>query len=94
MHWLDGLDEVMDAPTTNFVELAKIAGLNPAVAYVGMDLDGCDFSGCVLDGFNFTHCSLMRIKYDDATDFTGAIVDDAAISRRSRQRIKGLSADA
>jgi ankyrin repeat protein len=45
--------DIEKAPTDDFHELARMAGLDPATDFQGMDLSKVDFLGCNLKGFNF-----------------------------------------
>jgi hypothetical protein len=83
---------IVKEPTGNFVKLAELLGLDArnAGAWVGMDLTGCDFSGCKLDGYNFTRCTMRGIRWDDDTDFTGAKTLGASFDDGVRGTLKGL----
>ena len=82
--WIDdAIDRVLDASTNNFVELVKIAELDPGVDFQFRDLTGMDLSSQDLAGFNFsgsrmTGCSFFgaRIK---AAKFTGALYEPGAL---------------
>lgn len=54
------------AEGANFVELAKIAGLDPRNAFRGADLRDVDFQGCDLNGFDFTDADLSGATFEGA----------------------------
>ncbi|WP_417729053.1 ankyrin repeat domain-containing protein [Roseovarius sp.] len=60
------------AATRNFVELAHIAGLNPARDFVHLNLSGVDFSGSNLRGFHLAGSDLTR------ANFAGAFIGGAS----------------
>jgi hypothetical protein len=65
------LTRIVQADTTNFKELCRLAGLDPARAFRFSNLSDVDFSDCDLSGFDFTGANLAggdfrRAKYDKA----------------------------
>ena len=71
----DRLRAVEAAETEDFVELTKIAGLDPATAFRDMNLAGINFSGQDLSGFNLSGSNLDGCQFDGAK-ITGAILDE------------------
>ncbi|KQQ46478.1 hypothetical protein ASF69_04410 [Rhizobium sp. Leaf311] len=63
---------VMEAKTTNFIELCRLAGLNPETDLRFSDLSGTDLSDCDLRGFDLTGCDLtgatgVNVAWDSST---------------------------
>lgn len=93
--------KVKDANATNFVELARIAGLNPASDFRFANLKGVDFSNQDLNGFDFTgallnECSFLNANIRGAI-FAGAEVDEHALTAandyndlQNRERAPGV----
>ncbi|NEW88772.1 hypothetical protein DU475_16085 [Rhodopseudomonas sp. WA056] len=50
--------KLLDFPETNFVEQAKLCGLDPARDFQQLDLSNVDFSNCDLRGFDFSGTDL------------------------------------
>ena len=69
---------VDDAPTDNFAELIRIAGLDPKKHLRFADWSGVDFSGCDLRGFDFTGARLIGCNFKGA-QIEGARFDQALI---------------
>jgi formylglycine-generating enzyme required for sulfatase activity len=71
---------VDDAPTDNFVELIRIAGLDPKKHLRFADWSGVDFSGCDLRGFDFTGARLIGCNFKGAriksARFDQALIDE------------------
>lgn len=92
------------AKDATFVELARIAGLDPRLAFRGADLRGVDFDGCDLDRFDFTDADLTGASFGGAS-LNGSIMSTAqrraaermgaaaAKERPTRKERKGLSDD-
>ena len=88
------VDRVISAETDNFVELAKIANLNPAQDFAGSSLRGTtlsavDFSSANLDRVNFRGANLSDADFSDANlqnakfggaDLSGAFLGNADLS--------------
>ncbi|MEG4346399.1 pentapeptide repeat-containing protein [Microcoleus sp. A003_D6] len=88
------VDRVISAETDNFVELAKIANLNPAEDFAGSSLRGTtlsavDFSSANLDRANFRGATLNDADFSDANlqnakfggaDLSGAFLGNANLS--------------
>jgi uncharacterized protein YjbI with pentapeptide repeats len=77
------LNDIMMAETDDFAELARIAGLDPATAYMHSDLSGCDFAGSDLTGFNFTGANLTGctgLPSPEEAEKIGLILTDADIT--------------
>jgi DNA-binding CsgD family transcriptional regulator len=60
------IDRVLEASTHNFVELTKIAGLDPAKDFRYANLSKINFSGCSLAGFDFRGASFEGATFVDA----------------------------
>ena len=58
------------ADTTNFTELCKLGGLDPASAFRFSNLSGVDFSDCDLSEFDFTGANLAGANFSDC-DLSG-----------------------
>jgi hypothetical protein len=78
------IERVLDEPTSDFVELVKVAGLDPAVDLRFGNWAGLDLSGADLRGFDFTGADLTGVRFDNAlvagAIFSGASYDRAALS--------------
>jgi MFS family permease len=64
-------NRILQADTTNFIELCRLGGLDRRSAFRFSDLSGVDFSDCDLSGFDFTGANLTdadftRARYDNA----------------------------
>lgn len=70
------LSDILAADGANFVELAKIAGLNPSEDFIGADLQGVDFGVCDLTGYDFSGADLRQARLDRAR-LEGAIFTSA-----------------
>lgn len=77
------------AEDATFVELARIAGLNPRSAFRGADLRGVDFGGCDLNGFDFTDADLSGASFGGAS-LNGSIMSTA--QRRAAERTGAAAA--
>lgn len=71
---------VANARTNNFVELAKLAALDPKRHLRFADWSGVSFNGCDLRGFDFTGARLIDCDFNDAL-ITGARFDQAEIDQ-------------
>lgn len=71
---------VETARTENFLELVKIAELNPAKSFRYGNLKHVDFTGCDLSGFDFTGANLEGANFD-GTDISGATFDCHQLTR-------------
>ncbi|SDU42552.1 DUF4147 domain-containing protein [Stappia sp. ES.058] len=65
------IQAVEQAETENFLELVKIAKLDPSKSFQYANLRGVDFSNCDLGGFNFTGSALS------GANFSGCKISDA-----------------
>ncbi|MEG4197014.1 pentapeptide repeat-containing protein [Microcoleus sp. Pol12A5] len=88
------VDRIISAETDNFVELAQIANLNPALDFAGGSLRGTtlsavDFSSANLDRVNFRGANLSDADFSDANlqnakfggaDLSGAFLGNADLS--------------
>jgi uncharacterized protein YjbI with pentapeptide repeats len=88
------VDRIIGAQSDNFVELAKIANLNPALDFAGSSLRGTtlsavDFSSANLDRANFRGATLNDADFSDANlqnakfggaDLSGAFLGNADLS--------------
>jgi len=70
---------VIGAPTNNFAELFKIAGLDESVHLRNTDLSHLSFSGCDLRGFDFSGARLHECNFRNAL-IDGARFDQAEIN--------------
>jgi formylglycine-generating enzyme required for sulfatase activity len=75
----EAMRRVAEAPTDNFVELARLAGLDPARHMRLCDWSGVDFRGCNLRGFDFSCARLRNCQFEGAR-ISGAHFDRADIS--------------
>jgi uncharacterized protein YjbI with pentapeptide repeats len=74
----DVIQRVITAETDNFLELAKIAGLNPLVDFAGAKLLGVNLSGVDLSGANLRRVYLRGADLSD-TDLSGADLQAASL---------------
>lgn len=77
--WLDAIDmaavrRVALHPSDNFVELAKMAKLDPARDFRHLNLSKVDFAGCRLAGYDFRGSILVGASFRGAS-IAGAIFD-------------------
>lgn len=70
--------ELADSQNSTFVDLVKIAGLDPETAFRSADLRGVDFIGCDLKGFDFTEADLSGASFRGASA-RGIILDRAIL---------------
>ncbi len=73
------LQQVVEAKTDNFLELAKIAGLNPAKDFVGANLSDANLSRTNLRGANLSDANLSGANLSHA-DLSSANLSDANLS--------------
>lgn len=76
---------ILEADTSNFVELGRIAGLDPSKDYRFANLERSDFSDCDIRSFDFTGADLTNstgtnVVWDETTiltdaDITGSIFE-------------------
>ncbi|MGO6718512.1 pentapeptide repeat-containing protein [Rhizobium ruizarguesonis] len=71
------IEQVLNAPSDRFTDLAELAGLDPARDFRRADLRECDFRECDLTGFDFIGARL------DGSDFGGALVSGALFDKRT-----------
>jgi uncharacterized protein YjbI with pentapeptide repeats len=80
----DSIQRVISAQTDNFLELAKIVGLNPLVDFAGAKLLGVNLSGVDLSEANLRRAYLRGANLSDAdlsgTDLHGANLGGADLS--------------
>lgn len=83
------IQQIAEAQTDNFIELAKIAGLDPLKDFVRADLRNVDLSNANLTGINLSDAYLGNANLSDANlshanlnyaDMSGAIVYGANLS--------------
>ena len=72
------IQRVITAQTDNFLELTKIAGLNPLVDFTGAKLLGVNLSGADLSGANLRGVYLRGANLSD-TDLSGADLQEASL---------------
>ncbi len=73
------LQQVVEAKTDNFLELAKIAGLNPAKDFVGANLSDANLSRTNLRDANLSDANLSGANLSHA-DLSSANLSDANLS--------------
>lgn len=61
------ISRLLEADGDSFVELARIAGLDPASSFRGADLRNVDFSGCDLAGYDFSGSDLRGASFLNAS---------------------------
>ena len=66
-------------PTTNFVDLVKVAELDPASDFRSTDLRGLDFADCDLSGFDFRGSIFDPSQFEGAT-LHGLLIDNYQIA--------------
>ena len=78
----DNIDEIIRAiensGTTNFIELAKISKLDPAIDFQFLNMKHANFTDCDLGGFNFTGTILDHAIFTNAK-IANAVFDDTQI---------------
>lgn len=72
--------KALDHGSDNFVELAKVAGLDPKNDFRFADLQGVNFTNCSLVGFDFTGADLRNtfgenVRWDETTILADAQLD-------------------
>lgn len=72
----DLIQRISEAKTSNFLELAEIAGLNPVMDFASANLLGTNLSRVDLSGVNFCRANLRGAELDD-TDLSEANLSDA-----------------
>ena len=96
----DLIERISEAKTSNFLELAEIAGLNPVKDFAGGNLLGTNLSGVDLSGANLCRANLRGAELDDAdlsetnlsntnlsgADLSGAYLGDADLSHADLHR--------
>jgi len=60
------LRQILSAETTDLLELAKIAGLNPSKDFIGADLSNVNLEGADLQEFNLTYANLSHANLNHA----------------------------
>lgn len=75
----DLIGRISEAKTSNFLELAKLSGLNPVMDFAGGNLLGANLSGLDLSGANLCHANLRGAELDDA-DLSEANLSHANLS--------------
>lgn len=75
----DLIERISDAKTSNFLELAEIADLNPVRDFAGGNLLGANLSGVDLSGANLCRTNLRGAELDD-TDLSEANLSHANLS--------------
>lgn len=69
------IQAVLSAKGASFVELVRIAELDPAKDFRFNNLRNVDFSNCDLSGFDFTGSDMSGARFHDAR-ISAAIFDD------------------
>jgi hypothetical protein len=81
------IQQILEAETNDFVELARIAGLDIATDFAGADLSGVDLSGADLRGANLSETDLS------GADFSFANLSEANFSRAHLHESNLIGAD-
>jgi WD40 repeat protein len=89
---------VLDANTTRFVELARIAELRTDKDFCGIDLSDVNFGSDSLSGFNFSRSDVSGANFSQAKDlstsmFLDALWDGATLWPKEFQFALGQSLD-
>lgn len=79
---------VLDTESEEFAELVKVAGLDPAEAFVGASLKGVDFGEADLTGFDFSGADLSGCDFSKSV-YEGAIFDGARVDFATRFGLLG-----
>jgi CRP/FNR family transcriptional regulator, cyclic AMP receptor protein len=94
------IQRIEAAETTNLLELAKIADLDPKTDFAGGDLRNVDLSGADLTGFDFSHADLSNAELSHAnlshanllfTNLTDANLSNAIVEKARFRSNLGLS---
>jgi len=80
-HWLDKVIELLQANTADLRELARMAGGNPKIFYLGVRLSDLDVSGQNLDGMQFgddaasqaTEDVWLKLDRNEIAEFSSSI---------------------
>src|SRR4051794_4741720 len=80
---------VLNAPGSNFVELAKIADLDPATDFRFANLSDVDFSGLDLDQFDFTGADLRGATFKSASILGATFVLTRELKQQLREAADG-----
>ncbi len=94
------IEEVLAAKIENFLELAKLAGLNPLVDFaganlLGVSLEGIDLSNANLEGISLRGALLNDVDFSGANlsranlagaDLSGALLSDANLENADLHR--------
>ena len=93
------LGEVVQAETDSFVALTRIAGLDPAKAYIGSDLSALDVGDDDLTGFCFHRADVRECNFSLAKGltpamFTGAIWDESTVFPPGFDPVQGWTQEA
>jgi hypothetical protein len=79
------LESLWSSTAENFVDLAKVANLDPQTDFQNANLRNLNFSNCDLTGFNFSASDLDGACFDDAmikgAYFSNATVDWRALAK-------------
>lgn len=67
----DVIRQILNAESESFLDLVKVANLDPAKDFRGAMLRGVDFADCDLTGFDFSHAQLVECG------FRGAVLGNA-----------------
>jgi small subunit ribosomal protein S1 len=60
------INRVLTAKTDNFIDLVRLAGLDPAEDFKSAQLTGVDFSQCDLSNFDFSNTHFINCKFKQA----------------------------
>ncbi len=82
-------EAAIGAPTEIFSELVRIAGLDPARAFVGARLHRVDLRGSDLTGFDLSGADLTDAVIEGVTGLEGLVTDDETVmSEEFREMIR------
>jgi len=81
------LNQLSDIETDDFLELAKIAGMNPAKDFVGADLSNVNLEGADLKEFDMSYANLSNANLSNA-DLSYADLSSCDLSYADLQNCK------
>lgn len=86
-HWLDKVFLLLEAPTSDLRELAKLAGGDPRTFYRGIDPNSLDLEGQDISGIDFGVDEFDIVANDNSAFETSAVVATIARTGRQEERI-------
>jgi Sulfatase-modifying factor enzyme 1/Pentapeptide repeats (8 copies) len=78
---------VANSVTSNFVELFRLSGLDPAKDCRFADWSGVSFVDCDLNGFDFTGARLWGCQFTDTTRLAGACFNQAELGGGGQEQM-------